>query len=230
MAVESNVGSSNKWSNFTFINKLKKMQKVSIIILLLVSLQGQAQRNKLGMDRENLIRFGAKVGVNINKITGQSFKQGYNYNFQAGGFIQINFSNRLGIQPEVNFVQTSAEFTNDASDIYNDIFRDGSQKSAKLNYLEIPVLLNVNMGESKRVKLQVGPAYGGLLKQTVDSLRNGGSIYKNGEWSAIGGLWIQMPLVHIGARYKLGLTDVNGIDNRQTWKNQALQVFVGVTF
>jgi len=206
------------------------MQKLLTVIFLLISTSLFAQRNKLSGDHENFFRFGAKGGVNINKISGQSYKDGFNYNFQAGAFLQFNFSNRFGIQPEVNFVQTSSEFSNDASDIYDDIFRDGSQKSAKLNYLEVPLFLNINIGESKRVKLQVGPAYGGLIKQTVDSLKNNGDIYKNGEWSAIGGLWIQLPLVNLGARYKLGLTDLNAIDTRQSWKSQAIQVFIGLTF
>jgi hypothetical protein len=104
------------------------------------------------------------------------------------------------------------------------------KKKAKLSYLEVPLFLNINVGESKSVKLQLGPAYGGLLKQTVDSLKTSGNIYKNAEWSAIGGLWIQLPFVNAGARYKVGLTNINDIDNRQTWKNQAIQVFVGVTF
>ena len=144
--------------------------------------------------------------------------------------MQFNFSNTFGLQPEVNFVQSSSEFSNDANDIYNDLFRSGSQKKSKLNFLEVPLLLNINVGQSKRVKLQIGSAYGGLLKQTVDSLKNNGDIYKNGEWSAIGGLWIQLPLVNLGARYKLGLTDLNGIDNQQKWKSQSIQVFVGITF
>ena len=189
-----------------------------------------AQKKNLDMDQERFFRFGAKAGVNVNKISGKSYKEGYNYNFQAGGFLQFNFSNRLGIQPEVNFVQSQSDFSDDPTEIYDDIFRDGSQKKAKLNYLEVPILLNVNLGPSKRVKLQLGPAYGGLLKQTVDSLQTNGNIYKNGEWSAIGGLWLQIPFVNLGARYKLGLTDINAIDNRQTWKNQAIQFFIGVTF
>jgi Outer membrane protein beta-barrel domain len=205
------------------------MRKLIIIGLLFSSAVATAQRNKTDTDRENFFKFGAKVGVNVNKITGKSYKEGFNYNFQAGGFVQFNFSSRLGLQPEINFVQTSTEFSNDASDVYNDIFRDGSQKSAKLNYLEVPVLLNINVGPSKRVKLQIGPAYGGLLKQTVDSLKSGGSIYKNGEWSAIAGLWLQLPLVHIGARYKAGLTNINAIDDRQSWKNQSIQMFIGIT-
>lgn len=195
--------------------------------LLFFGLTAAAQQK---IDNENFFRFGAKAGININKITGQSYKQGFNYNYQLGGFFQFNFSNRFGLQPEFNLVQSSSEFTNDANDIYNDIFLGGSQKKASLNYLEIPLLLNINVGESKHVKLQLGPAFGSVLKQTVDSLKSGGSIYKNAELSAIGGLWIQLPFINFGGRYKIGLNDINAIDNRQTWKSQAIQVFVGVTF
>lgn len=201
------------------------------VALLLAALSMQAQQKKFEQaDSERFFRLGAKIGVNINKITGQSYKSGFSYNYQAGGFLQFNFSNRFGLQPEVNFVQTSSEFSNDATDIYDDIFRDGSQKNAKLNYLEIPLLLNINVGLSKHIKLQLGPAYGARLKETVDSLQNGGNIYKNSDWSAIGGLWIQLPLFNLGARYKLGLTNINGIDDRQTWKNQSIQIFAGLTF
>ena len=206
------------------------MQKLLLALLLFISTASFAQRNKVDGEHENFFRFGAKGGVNINKITGQSYKDGFNFNFQAGVFLQFNFSNRFGLQPEVNFVQTSSEFSNDANDIYYDLFLNGSQKKATLNYLEVPLLLNINLGSSKRVKLQMGPAYGGLLKQTVDSLKSNANIYKNGEWAAIGGLWIQIPFVNFGARYKLGLTDLNGIDNQQKWKSQSIQVFVGVTF
>ncbi len=207
------------------------MNKTLVAFFLLLSATGFAQgRKKLDMDHENFFRFGIKGGLNINKITGKSYNDGFNYNLQAGAFVQFNFSNRFGIQPEVNFVQTKSSFTNDATDIYDDLFLGGGQRKATLNYLEVPVLLNINVGPSKRVKLQVGPAYGGLLKQTVDSLKNNGNLYKNSEWSAIGGLWIQLPLINIGARYKLGLTNINAYDNKQTWKNQAIQIFVGLTF
>lgn len=166
----------------------------------------------------------------MNKINGKSFKSGFNYNFQAGAFVQFNFSRKLGLQPEINFVQSSPSFSDDGTDIYDDLFLDGSQKKSTLNYLEVPLLLNYNLGPSRRVKIQAGPSYGGLLKQTTDSLRAGTKLYKQGEWSAIGGLWIQLPMVNLGARYKLGLSNVNAVDNRQTWKNQSIQVFIGLTF
>jgi len=206
------------------------MQRSLFTLLLILTIPAFAQRNGVDDEKENFFRFGAKGGVNINKISGQSYKDGFNFNFQAGAFLQFNFSDRFGLQPEVNFVQTSSEFSNDANDIYNDLFLGGSQKKAKLNYLEVPLLLNINVGSSKRVKLQVGPAYGGLLKQTVDSLKNNGNLYRNGEWAAIGGIWIQLPVLNLGARYKLGLTDLNAIDDQQKWKSQSIQVFVGITF
>lgn len=206
------------------------LKRFLLPIFLLAVTTSFAQRNPLNMDSENFFRFGIKGGLNANKISGQSYKSGFNYNYQVGGFLQFNVTSRLGIQPEVNFVQSTSEFTNDANNIYDDLFANGGQRKAKLNYLEVPVFLNVNIGPSKRVKLQVGPAYNGLLKQTVDSLQTNGDIFKSAEWSAIGGLWIQLPLVNVGARYKIGLTDINDIDNRQKWKNQAIQVFVGLTF
>lgn len=180
-------------------------------------------------DRENFFRIGAKAGVNINKITGQSYKEGFNYNYLLGGFMQFNFSKTFGLQPEVNFVQSSSEFTNNASDVYDDLFRDGSQRKARLNYLKVPLLLNINVGSSKRVKLQLGPQIGGLLNQSVESLINDRDIFKKSDWSAVGGLWIQLPLINIGGRYEVGLSNLNDIDNTEKWKSQAFTIFAGIT-
>lgn len=214
------------------------MRKCLIVLLCLISFSSFAQKKtkwntaKFDPDNEheNFFRFGAKAGLNMNKLQGQPYKKGFRYNFQAGAFLQFNFSPLLGIQPEVNFVQASSELTSDSEDIADDLFGGGSQNKAKLNYLEIPVLLNVNLGPSKRVKIQAGPSYGVLLKQKVDSLKPNTSIYKKQEWSVMGGLWLQLPVLHLGARYKLGLSDINATGSNETWKNQAIQVFIGLTF
>ncbi len=208
--------------NSTASNPLFK----SIFLLLLIVFANTITYGQ----KESFFRMGAKAGVNINKIDGKSYNNAFNYNFQAGVFAQFNITKKIGIQPEVSFVQTQTEFTDDANNIYDDLFGGGTQHKAKLDYLEVPLLLNINIGPTQKVKLQVGPAYGGLLKQTVDSLKTGTSnLYRNGEWSAIGGLWIQLPLINLSARYKLGLSNVNGINNAQTWKNQAIQISVGIT-
>jgi hypothetical protein len=202
--------------------------KSTFLLILIVSASTVSYAQMSG--KESFFRMGAKAGVNINKIDGKSYKDAFNYNFQAGVFAQFNITKKIGIQPEVNFVQTQAEFTDDPNTIYDDLFGGGTQHKAKLNYLEVPLLLNINVGPTQKVKLQLGPSYGGLLKETVDSLKTGvGNLYRNGEWSAIGGLWIQLPLINLSARYKLGLSNINGINNAQTWKNQAIQISVGIT-
>ena len=199
------------------------------LLLLLFSMSLSAQK-KFDEEHENFFRFGIKAGVNINKVQGQSFSKNYSFNYQFGGFVQFNFSKRFGLQPEVNFVQFSSEFSDDAADVYDDLFRDGRQKKAKFSQLEIPLLLNINPGETRRFKIQIGPVFGKTLTQSADSLINSILIYKESEWSLAGGLWLQLPLIHIGARYKYGLSNMNNIDGRENWKNQAIQLFLGLTF
>ena len=213
-------------------NRTRIMQKLLLLFLIFISLNTFAQKRKFdpNADHENFFRIGAKAGVNINKINGQAYKDGFNYNYLLGVFMQFNFSKPFGLQPEFNFVQSSSEFTNKSSTIYDDLFLDGSQKKAKLDYLKVPLLLNVNIGPSKRVKLQLGPQYGNVLKQTVDSLNSNGNIFKTADWSAVGGLWIQIPFINLGARYEIGLSNLNDIDNQEKWKSQAYTIFAGFTF
>ena len=205
------------------------MKTSLIIVFLFISYFTFSQRS-MDFEHENFFRIGAKAGVNINKINGQSYKTGFSYDYLLGGFMQFNFTRRFGIQPEVNFTQSSSKFTDDATDIYDDLFTGGSQKKVRLSYIKVPVLLNINIGPSKRIKLQVGPQVGGLLKQKIDSLNNNEDLFKKSDWSAVGGLWIQIPFINLGARYELGLSNINDIDNRQKWKSQGFTLFAGFTF
>ena len=204
----------------------------NLIVPLLFSalcLNAYSQKKKDPAEKESLFRWGFKGGLNLNKIEGQSFNEGFSYNYALGGFMQINFSRKLGIQPEVNFVQTSAEQSDDITVIYDDLFLEGTQKKAKLDYLKFAALLNIDIGPSQRVKLQLGPQWGMLLDEAVDSLQSSQDVFKKSEFSVLGGIMLQLPLFHIGTRYEIGLTNINGIDNQDHWKSQAWQFFVGIT-
>jgi hypothetical protein len=206
-----------------------KALSISLTLLLIFSSSFLFAQNFKQNDHESFFRIGAKGGININKIQGQSYKSGFNYNYLLGGFMQFNFG-RFGLQPEVNFVQSSSEFSKDANNVYNDLFFNGSQKKARLNYIKVPLLLNINVGESKHVKVQVGPQFSGLLKQTVDSLKANKNIFKTSDFSMLGGIWFQLPFINLGARYELGLSNVNDIDAKEKWKSQAFTIFAGFTF
>jgi hypothetical protein len=200
-----------------------------ILPLLLSALcfNAYSQKKNDPAEKESLFRWGFKGGLNLNKIQGQSFNNEFSYNYALGGFMQINFSRKLGIQPEINFVQTSAEQSNDITDIYDDLFLGGDQKKAKLDYLKFAGLLNIDIGPSQRVKLQLGPQWGVLLDEAV--LKAPQDVFKKSEFSVLGGIMLQLPLIHIGTRYEIGLTNINGIDNQDQWKSQAWQFFVGIT-
>jgi Outer membrane protein beta-barrel domain len=208
---------------------MKKLILVTALLGAIFTHDASAQR-KFDEMSERKFRFGVKAGLNVDKVKGKAFSEQFGYSYQLGGFMQLNFSRRFGIQPELIFTQSSAEFTNDNTDIYDDLFLGGQQVKAKLNYLRIPLLLNVNVGPSKRVKLQVGPQWSGLLKTNIDSLKGGQNIFRNGEWAAVGGLWLQFPFFHLGGRYEIGLTNINDIDSRQKWTRQTFVAFVGLTF
>ena len=195
------------------------------------SIYAYPQRNvQNDFEKENFFRVGFNAGANINKIQGKSFRDEFSYNYDLRGFLQFNFSRKFGLQPEVTFLQASATESNDFSDIYDDLALHADQAKAKLDYLQFGSLLNLNLGLTQRIKLQFGPQWGMLLHQQVDSLKTPRNIFKNGDFSLAAGLMIQLPLVHIGGRFVQGLTDINGIDDRDNWKNQSFQVFAGVTF
>ena len=205
--------------------------KILFLPLLLSAfcLNAYSQKKKDPSDIESFFRLGFKGGLNLNKIEGKSFKDEFNYNYALGGFVQLNITRKLGLQPEINFVQTTAEQTNDITEVYDDLFFGGDQKKAKLNYLKFAGLLNIDIGPSQRVKLQLGPQWGRLLNETADSLNSSQDVFKKNEFSALGGIMLQLPLFHIGTRYEIGLTDVNGTDNDNKWRSQAWQFFVGIT-
>lgn len=204
---------------------------LTFTFLLLSTLLFAQKKNKVHEEDEAKLRFGFKGTVNINKLDGTPFKDKFSYNYQLGGFIQWNFSYKLGLQPEINFAQSSSEITNDNTVIYDDIFLDGDQKKARLDYLKIPILLNIDIGPSQKVKLQLGPQWAQLINSKVDSLKNPRlDIFKKGDFSLLGGIWFQLPAVHIGARYEIGLSNINNVTDKDKWKSQALQLFAGITF
>jgi hypothetical protein len=165
---------------------------------------------------------GAKAGANLSKIQGMSFKEGFDLGYQLGAFAEIDFSKKLGIQPEVLFSQTNTTFTTQASSIYNNAF----QGEAKLNYLSIPILLRINTG--KMLTFHVGPQFSILMNDNENLVYNGKQAFKDGDFSMIGGLQLNLSALKIYGRYNIGLSNINDIDSRDNWKSQQIQLGLGL--
>ena len=103
---------------------------------------------------------GVKGGTNLTKMDGRSFDQGFKWGFTAGGFAELNFTDHIGIQPEVLFNQSSTRTASDFNQVYN---QGINSRSVSLNYLSIPLLLSLKL--SPLLSILIGPQFGILINQ-----------------------------------------------------------------
>ncbi|MBS1599241.1 MAG: PorT family protein [Bacteroidetes bacterium] len=165
---------------------------------------------------------GVKGGANIVKVDGQSFDQGFQVGYSLGGFAELNFTKKWGIQPEVLWNQSKTKTANSFQQIYEGV----AGQDITLNYLSIPLLLTYR--PVPILSLQLGPQFGILLNQNDNLFDNGRKAFKSGDFSMLGGAQLNLGGFRVGARYFVGLNNINDIDNQDKWKNQGFQLYVGI--
>jgi opacity protein-like surface antigen len=166
---------------------------------------------------------GIKAGANLFKIDGESFSQDFNFGYCVGAFSQIYFTPNWGIQPELMFNQTNYRTGDQFSSIYPNGVND---VKGKLNYLSIPVLLSFR--PIPFLSLLAGPQFGIMLNQDEHLVNNAQQAFKSGDVSLVGGAQLNLMKFMVGARYVLGLNNVNNLDDGVSWKNQGWQVYAGI--
>jgi len=190
---------------------------LSLALIIIGATHTQAQGFHLGF----------KAGANIFKVDGQSFDQSFQYGYNLGAFAELNFTKKWGIQPEVMWNQTNYR----TGENFGNVFPGGvSDVKGKLNYLSIPILLTYR--PIKLLSLQVGPQYGTLINSDQTLVQNGKNAFKKGDFSMVGGAQLNLAGFKLGARYVIGLTDINDLGNGngptpEKWKNQGFQVYAG---
>lgn len=168
-------------------------------------------------------RLGVKAGANMNKISGQSFKDGYDLSYHVGAFAEIDITKTIGIQPEVLWNQTTTKRANSFDAIYASLPQD-----VKLQYLAIPVLLRINV--TNLLTLNAGPQFGILMNKDDNLITNGQAAFKSGDFSLVAGAQLNLTALRIYGRYNIGLQNVNDVANQEKWKNQQIQLGVGLRF
>lgn len=172
---------------------------------------------------QGFFHVGVKGGANLYKIDGKSFSQEFKYGYNAGIFSEINFSKKVGIQPEILWNQAQTRTTTRFHDMYNGGMSE--LKGVKLNYLSIPILLNYS--PSRLLTFQAGPQFGILINKNQRLLDNGQQAFKSGDFSMLGGVQLNIGGIKLGGRYVVGLMNINDIDNQEKWKNQGFQLYAG---
>jgi hypothetical protein len=171
-------------------------------------------------------KVGIKAGANLSKVSGQSFNDEFDLGYQVGAFSEIGFGGKLGIQPEVLFSQVNTKRSSGFNSIYQNIATPSNEDNIKLQYLSIPILLRYNVG--KLVSLNLGPEFSVLINHDENLLKNGENAFKNGDFSMVGGLQLNLSRFRVYGRYNVGLNNINDIDEKEKWKNQQLQLGLGI--
>jgi hypothetical protein len=185
---------------------------LSLLLLAAGAIKSQAQGFHLGI----------KAGANLFKVDGESFSQEFKFGYNVGAFSQINFTPNLGIQPEVMFNQTNYR----TSDHFSAVYNGGSDNfQGKLNYLTIPILLNIR--PVPLLSILVGPQFGILINQDEHLVNTGKDAFKKGDFSMVGGAQLNLAGIIVGARYVIGLNNINDVSDQDSWKNQGLQLYAG---
>ena len=168
---------------------------------------------------------GIKAGANITKVDGKSFSEEFNYGYNVGGFAEIGLGKKFAFEPEVLFNQYTSTLDSNYKHIYENIITS-DQSKVKLNYLTIPLLIDYKfLGP---IHLQAGPQFGVLMSHDKTFLENGENAFKNGDFSMVAGAQIHLAQFRITGRYIIGLNNINDIDNQDKWKNQVIQLSVGI--
>jgi hypothetical protein len=174
-------------------------------------------------------RFGIRGGVTISK---QSFDQGgldEDPESKFGGDLAILANLPIGegffmIQPELHWLQKGYKI----SDATN-----GGDITSTLNYLELPVLLRLNFGETVKLFAFAGPSVGYLLggKYENDTVSEDvKDIYNDLDFSAHIGAGIGFGALEIDVRYMAGLSDIADSPTISGVKNSSFGAGVTLKF
>ena len=170
------------------------------------------------------VNFGAKAGVNFADITGDDVDSFSGRTaFHVGFVAEIMISEKFAFQPELLYSAQGSD--------YDDEDFSGSVKA---DYLNVPLMAKYYVGEG--FSLEAGPQVG-LLLSAKDDYGDGEEdikeFLKSTDFGLNLGVGYKMESgLNFGARYNLGLSDVNDsdMDGGAEYKNSVIQVSVGYFF
>lgn len=192
------------------------MKKIiaSAILVIAFSVAAHAQRFNIG----------GKAGANLTKITGKAFKEEYNLGYHLGLFAEVDLDKKWGIQPEVIWNQVNTHRASGTDSVLNNW--QNNTGSIQLKYLTIPILLRYNVGSL--ITLHLGPQFGILTNKNKTLWNNGKEAFKNGNFSMVGGVQVNLKMLRVYGRYDIGLSNISDAPNQDKWKSQQLQIGVGL--
>lgn len=188
----------------------------AIVILFFLVASGSAQG----------IHIGAKFGANLSDPSGKSFQSGFHFGYHAGLFSEIMLTKKIGLAPEILFSETNLQAGNSYTSLYGAVSL-ANVSDIKLHYLSIPVLFAYH--PIPFITFHAGPQFGMLMNQTQTLTAKDTDAFKKGDISVLAGAQLNILKFRVYARYVVGLSNINAIDNQDKWRSQSLQAGLGFT-
>jgi len=200
------------------MNPRVKFIIISFVLLTTATATSYAQKLHLGLT----------AGANLYKITGRSFEEKTKSGFSAGAFGEYSFNRLLGVQGELIWSQLRGKTNDQFNQIYG-TYGGVSGADVYLNYISLPLM--VAFKPTPELSILVGPQYSYLVNQTSGLLQAPGyqdkDAFKKGETSLVFGGQLNLGKMRIGARYTVGLTNLNGINSSDEWKYHGFHFSLG---
>ncbi|MGF6847311.1 hypothetical protein QFZ51_002546 [Chitinophaga sp. W3I9] len=194
------------------------MKKRLLSVLLLVCLAATASAQGL--------HYGIKADLNMFKLDGAGIKSNYTLGGRLGVYAEYDFTKKWGLQPELLFSQVGPKRDDDFGAKYISAGNDNANKSIKLSYITLPLLLRYNV--NKLITINAGPQYSYLFYANENLLNYNRNAFKRSDLGVAAGATLNFDILHVYARYVLGLMNVNDIDDRYQWKTRQVQIGIGV--
>ena len=198
------------------------------LALGLISITGMQAQDKTAS-------YGFKGGLNFSNLYSDNVDDNNVLTgFNAGLYAKFPITNNIAIQPEISYTTKGAEL------VYNNAFVQGTAKF-NVNYIEVPVILVMNITDNFNV--QVGPYAAYMVSGKTTNNSNIFSSqteldtkdFNKFDAGIAGGLGVDLDVVNFGVRYNYGLTNVGKERNyggtSYTFpdaKNSVLSVYVGL--
>lgn len=166
-------------------------------------------------------RFGLKGGLTYYKATLEVGVAGFNIEtesdadigFVGGLFAEFPINDMFSIQPEVLYIQKNSKSSDDTFDFGFDDDLDGGEGKSKFSYIDVPVLLKLNIPVDGNVSpfIGIGPFVGYLLdaKATGDGVDEDLTDFMNSiNYGLIFSGGVNFGNIGVELRYDMGMANI----------------------
>jgi hypothetical protein len=158
------------------------------------------------------VGIGIKAGANFANLATDNFSTSSITSYHVGAYVNIKFSEKWGVTPEVLWSAQGAEL--------DDV-------ELNTDYVTVPIMLRWRIIDL--ISLEAGPQFNFLTSAKYDDIDVKDDLKSNTTSVAVGAL-VHLPIgFNGGVRYIVGVSDLSDSDGVGELKDRTFQIYVGWT-